>query len=98
MTESRTLMHVDLCHAYCWVVRKPSGEIVLTFDEREDSDLALHGRFGASDDGEPCERCLALRDGAEPTHTTREIPELPEDGKEAFAAVLTAIATEDKDR
>jgi hypothetical protein len=96
--KAKTLAHIDLCHAYCWVVRQPDGSVVLTFDERQDSDLRLHGRFGADDDGDPCSRCRALASGATPKHTTRELPDYDEhpDPKESFVHVLAAIGEEDE--
>lgn len=90
---AKTLMHVDLCHAYCWVVREPDGTVLLTFDEREGSDLYLHKRAD-------CARCRDLRQiNARPRHTTREIPDYDEhkdDPKMAFAVVLAVIGEEDE--
>lgn len=95
--EAKTLAHIDLCHAYCWVIRQPGGGVILTFDERQGDDLGLHGRFGVDEDG-ACDRCRALRAGASPKHTTREIPDYDDhaDPKEAFVRVLGAIGEEDE--
>lgn len=94
--RGESLGHIDGCHFYCWVVRCDDGQVRVTFDERQGTDLALHRRDPAEGE-ERCERCEALSRGASPDHSTLgPITDYPDDPKGAFMVVLAAIADHDE--
>jgi len=94
-----SISHIDGCHFYCWVLRFPDGRYEVTFDERTDSDLALHGRFRAEGEREACERCRALRAGATPRHEQRVIEDYDAetDAREGFLLTLATVGGIDKE-
>ena len=94
-----SISHLDGCHFYCWVLRMPDGTHEVTFDEREGSDLALHGRFNAREDRETCQRCWALRRGASPRHERRLIPDYTPDldAREGFLLTLATVGGIDEE-
>lgn len=84
-------MHLDACHFFVWVFEH-GGKQRLQWTERAGTDLMLH----SADD---CERCKALRRGAEPIAEniiTTIDPPLPEDSKEAFIRILELLAADER--
>lgn len=81
-------MHLDGCHFFAWVFENPQGDSELTYYERSGDDLMYHMN------PDECERCATLYNGAASLEASTTI-ELPEDAKEAFIAVLTAIVRVD---
>lgn len=96
MAEREALMHLDGCHFYVWVFRDPDGSTVITFADREGTNLRLHGRYGHDGD-DTCEGCVALRDGSrKPRRVTKHIEPLPDDAKEASITVAGIVGEIDE--
>jgi hypothetical protein len=95
VAEREALMHLDGCHFYVWVLRDPDGSTVLTFAEREGTNLRLHGRFGRDGD-DVCERCRALRHGAARRSVSKHIDPLPDDPRETFLTVAGLVGEIDE--
>jgi hypothetical protein len=94
--ERETLMHLDGCHFYSWVWRE-DGKVLLSFAERQGTDLMLHSRRG-NDGDDVCDRCMALTRGAVPKPgIERELDDFPDDAKEAFVVVAGAIEQLDEE-
>jgi hypothetical protein len=77
-------MHLDGCHFFAWVRETTDGGSELTWYERTGGDLYLHS-------DSDCDRCRELSGGAKPREHRANIT-LPEGPKEAFLAVLSALA------
>lgn len=90
LVTRESLMHLDGCHFFVWVVRDPDGSIVLIYHERDGQGLRAHGRWGDKDG--VCEDCVALRNGRKPYSHSKTLDAFPDDAQGAFVAVLTAIA------
>jgi hypothetical protein len=98
-TGVESISHLDGCHFYCWVLGFPDGRREVTFDEREGSDLYLHGRFSAEGKHEACPRCLTLRAGrAKPRHVQKVIADYgPDtDAREGFLLALGTVGEIDE--
>ncbi len=83
---ARATMHLEGCHFFAWVFENPEGGQEVRFYERTGDDLSMHGDF------DDCPRCTALYNGAHAREETQTIYDFPDGAKEAFVAVVTAIA------